>query len=461
MQQNNNEQKSGLEKPLSHYFVKGEASKRLYDVSATGVGLINSFLTISYLSVFHFGLFQLILAFVNILDGLTVKSLDGPIATEMRHYIKAKEPAKAKRIFKEMVLGRILFALTVGIALFFGADAIASFYGDDIALLVKIVSPLLLIYALHSLETVFFESIISFAHWSFPAIREVSKLVFVGTLIFFGAFNITTLVVAHVAANALAALLLGSFVFIKKYWQTFKHVGAHREYLIFQFLKDHGKWLFIRFGFSRITKNAMPWLIKFFVNTDAVAFYSLALNAAAFAEGFMPISGITPLFLLKLGDNRQLSFLFKRSVKYVFWLGVFFMVGSLIAGPLIITLVFPRYAEAMPLLRVMLLALPIFGVYKILKSLLSALRQYKVLAMRMLNEALVMVGGSFILLPVIGIIGAGVVYVMTYIERVWFFYSQLIKKYPEFKLKAQHLFSFDRHDIAIIKSVSRRILKRS
>ena len=96
---------------LSKLFVKAELFNRVFDNAATAIGLVNSFLTITFLSVLQFGIYQLILAFIAIIDGLTIKNLDQPIVTEMRHFFANNEKDKAKRIFLEMSVWRIGFAL--------------------------------------------------------------------------------------------------------------------------------------------------------------------------------------------------------------------------------------------------------------------------------------------------------------------------------------------------------------
>ena len=98
----------------------------------------------------------------------------------------------------------------------------------------------------------------------------------------------------------------------------------------------------------------------------------------------------------------------------------------------------------------MLFGLPFYGIYKILKAVLSVLREYKILTMRLLNETLVIPIGSFIFLPTLKIVGSAFVYVAIFIERTFFFYSQLTKKYPEFRLRSKNLFTIDKHDREII-----------
>ncbi|MEK7607426.1 MAG: hypothetical protein AAB484_00670, partial [Patescibacteria group bacterium] len=90
--------------------------------------------------------------------------------------------------------------------------------------------------------------------------------------------------------------------------------------------------------------------------------------------------------------------------------------------------------------------LPIYGALKLINTTIGELREYGILAQRVMNEILVMVIGSAIFLPVFGLTGIGLVYIAMRLERMWFLYGQLIKRYPIFKVKIKNLIQFDSID---------------
>ena len=439
-------------------FFKGETAKRAYDTLATGVGFINSYFTITYLTVFEFGLFQLLLAFISILDSLNIDIFDGIVTVDMRRYWNAKKPDFAKRLFWESAILKIGIALFMAAAVFAGSEIIAGFYGQDVALFIKVVSILLVARAVFTIEAGFLKAVMNFSHWSFPAIRETVKLLMIIGIMFFGYLNLLTIVIAHVAAEALAVCVITFFIFVKVYRLKTHAIRASAQPLLRDLFKVHGKWVAIRYAFSRVTKNVMPWFIKFLINTEAVAYYSLAVNIVAFAENLMPMAGISTILLMKTGIREEIAFIFKRSVKYMFWLGMIFMVGGLLVLPPLILLIFPKYSPALPVLSVMLLAFPLYGVYKVLKPTLTVLQEYKILALRIVREALVIPVGAIIFLPLFGVLGAGVVYNAVYWERVPFLYRKLIRRYPDFRLKARELFRFDKTDYDMMRKSWQRLL---
>lgn len=445
---------------LFKMFLKGEVAKRVYDSMATAIGFANSYFTITYLTVFEFGLFQLLLAFVAILDSLNLDIFDGMVTVDMRKYVNEKKPDFAKKLFWENAILKIGISFFMAVAVFLGSGIIANLYGENIALFVKITSILLLARAVFAIEAGFLKSVMNFSHWSFPTLREFSKFLMIVGVIFFAKLNIMAIVIAHVTAEALAVVMLTVFVFLRVYRRQTAAIKAVKQPLLWNLLKVHGKWTAIRYAFSRITKNAMPWFVKFFTNTEGVAYYSLAINIIAFAENLMPMAGVSTILLMKAGIREEIAFIFKRSMKYMFWLGVIFMVGGLIILPPVVLFIFPKYGPALPVLSVMLLAFPLYGVYKVLKPTLTILQEYKIMALRVVREALVIPVGAVIFLPLLGVLGAGIVYNAVYWERVPYLYRKLTEKYPDFKLKLSGLFRFDATDYEILKKSWRGILEK-
>jgi len=444
-------------KALFHYFFKGEMIKRFYDVSANAIGLINSFLVITYLSVFQFGLYQLLLAFIAILESLNTGLFDSIVGVDIRRYFNVGKINFAKRLFLENAVFKIVTSIILTAVVFFGADIIAQFYGEDVTLFLKIVSFLLIIRSIQALETTLFKATLTFSHWSRPAIRELSKLLLILGFLVFSKLTIFNVITAYVVAEVISLAVLTLFAFIKIYRKAFGITPAHNNNLLIDLIRNSGKWALVRYGFAKATKNTMPWFIKFFINTEAVAFYSMAVNIFSLIESLMPMQGLAEIFALKVDSKSEVSFIFKRALKYSLWLGVLFLLGSAILVPPVIALIFPKYSPAIPIFLVIMFSMPLYGVYKMLKILLSTLREHKILALRLINEALIFPIGSVIFLPTLGVVGVGFIYIAAYLERVWFFYRSLIAKYPEFKIKAKNLVEFETTDKEFFVKVARQL----
>ena len=99
----------------------------------------------------------------------------------------------------------------------------------------------------------------------------------------------------------------------------------------------------------------------------------------------------------------------------------------------------------------MIAVLPFYGAGRIVHSVLGILREYGVIAMRILGELFIVIVGSLILLPTLGVIGAGIVLFVRQAERLVFLYGQLVKRYPMFKVSFRAFFSWDAIDSQFIK----------
>ena len=60
-------------KNLTSFFIRKEASLRLWEGAASGMSLINSFLILTTLTIYQFGLYQLVLSFIAIVGGFSPK----------------------------------------------------------------------------------------------------------------------------------------------------------------------------------------------------------------------------------------------------------------------------------------------------------------------------------------------------------------------------------------------------
>jgi O-antigen/teichoic acid export membrane protein len=289
-------------------------------------------------------------------------------------------------------------------------------------------------------------------------VLELSKLALIISFLASGGFGIRELLLAAVGAS-LMALLFSSFFFIREYRRVFIGVRSASENLLLAAGRRYGMWVSLRYGFGKVSKSARPWLIKFFVNTEAVALYALGVNIISLAQGLMPIGMLGRLLPWELKDSARFRFIFLRSVKYALWIGLAMAVGGAIILPPLITFIFPKYAPAVPVLLALLLTLPFYGVYKIHKSVLGVLREQKVLSLRVMTEAGLVVGLNAILLPLIGIIGVGVEYALTYAWRILFFHRELARRRPELAIKLKYFFSFDAADREFFAKVMSELVR--
>jgi O-antigen/teichoic acid export membrane protein len=443
-------------KPPLYYFFKIEGFKRFSEIFASVFGLVSAFFILRGISVYEFGLYQLVLSLISIALSFNVMEVfDGIVALDMRRYFNSGDRNKSKRIFLENAIPKIGLGLIITLAVFGGADLIARYYDRDIGLFIKIASLLIISNVLLTVERTFLKAVFSFTHWGFAFFKEFLRMIFIIALVVGYRLDLTGVIIAHAAADLAVLAGVTMFSFFRLYRRAFAGVAAYSQSLMMEIVKSYGFLSVLRFIASKTTSNAIPWFIKFIVNTEGVALYTLARGVLDTMGGLMPLTGSAELLALKIHDREAMTRIFRRTLKYAFWLGVILSVFGLTVLPPILVWLFPNYAPAMPLVRIMLLVLPVFGVYKVVKSMITVLRELEVMIKKALNEVWVVLIGTPILLGFFGLYGSALIILAMYTERILYFYPKLVEKHPYLKIHFWDLISFNASDRQFLQGVFR------
>lgn len=438
-----NEQKS---QSFSKRYIRGELLMQFWNAAVKAFSLTNSFFILTALSVYQFGLYQLILSILAVVENFSSGLFDEIVVNDTARGLAEDRPGEAKRLFREFAIFKISFGALLTAGLFFGADLVALRYGKDIGMFMRIASFLLVIETTKTVQEMFFFSTVSFSGVGTQAFQEFCKLAILGWFFWIGAIiGVREVLIATVGA-AFAALAFSSFFFLREYRRVFGAVRMSPERMLRRAFRRYGPRVALRYSAAKIIKNIRPWVIKFFLNTEAVAFYTLAINLISLAQSIFPISMISRLLPWEVGNRERLRYIFTRSVKYVLWGGTAVAAASFIFVPPIIGFLFPKYGPALPLFRSMLLILPLYGVYKIHKSILVVLREQNILTARIVAEVFMVTGLNAILLPLIGLFGVAAEYTITYAWRAFLFHYSLEKAHPYLGIRMKSLVTFDVDD---------------
>ena len=167
-------------------------------------------------------------------------------------------------------------------------------------------------------------------------------------------------------------------------------------------------------------------------------------------KDLFPAAG-SSLLAWEVNNAGRLKYIFGRGMKYSFFYGLALTALAFFFVPLIVELLFPKYLPAMPLFSLFLISVPFHGIQTLEMAILTALREQKVLAMRLFAEILMNFGIFIALVPFIGLLAAGIGVVVPIIWRAWFLYWQIIRKYPELRPDMRTFFHFDEEDRLIAK----------
>lgn len=435
-------------------FVRGNILERAWTLAASGLSLANSLFILAVLSVYEFGLYQLVLSAAALGSVFSVNIFDAVVGTEIARRMAAGRLDEAKRLFLEFAGFKVGAGALIAAALFFGAGLVARVYGADIAGYIRILSLLFLLRAASSVGGQFLYAVASLRGFGAGMVEEGTRLALVAGLWLFTGLGIREVLIATLAASA-AALLYIAVPFLREARRFFGRTPAARRLLGWEILRSYGFWLLIRSAIAKASEPLRPWLIRTFLSTEAVALYAVAANFATILKKSLFPQLSPALLAWEVENPERLRYIFARSMKYSLWYGALLAIGAAIAGSAFISIFFPKYLPALPFFLVFLLAVPFHGMGKVVYNLLTALREQRLLALRRFTEIVLNTVLSVIFLPVIGLYAVVAVATGTVIWRTAFLSWRLIRRYPFLRLSARSLFWFDAEDIVIFRRALR------
>ena len=436
---------------LSKY-VSGELHFWVWGVISRCMGWVNSFIIITSLSIYQYGIFQLFLtAYSALTDFISWGGLAA--GTETLRFVGEGKESSAKRLFIEFNILRIVSAIALWALFFFGASFLSFRYGVDFIDLIKVMSFMFLgeafLAALKSLVNMRldFRSIAS---------RSASGKFFqFGVLVWFLVYG--TVGLKAVFLSLVIGHILSSFALLPaaiRAWKPWKTVSAERgRVILWQIAKAHGKWESIRNFSSQIVSRAEPWLIKFFISTEAVGIFGVASALADAVMNIVPTKTISTIITRIFHDKERSKRAFLYSVKYFVFVGVISSLGAVVVAPIAIHVFLPAYISALPFFYLLIAVVPVKALLQMVDLFLIVYRQQKFAFFRMLSRNIVILGLLLVLLPTMGLWGVAWTEIIMRVSFVYVSYKFLIKLKPEFRLTLKDLLSFTGQDRRIVKAV--------
>ena len=166
------------------------------------VGIVNSFIVLYLLTVYEYGIYVLVLSVINMSEGALYESSDQLIITDVLIERRRNNLERAKRIYQEYALFKIIMAVVAFAVLFLGAQLIADYLGyDSLGLFIKVGAFMVL-----------FRGVFYFLHinlrinkkfnqmGSFTFIMELIKLLLLLTMFFYFEAGIAKIIFVSVLA---------------------------------------------------------------------------------------------------------------------------------------------------------------------------------------------------------------------------------------------------------------------
>jgi len=414
-------------------------------------GLANTFFIVSSLTVYQYGVFQLLLStYAAFVDLMLIGS--PVVSNEVFRLVGSGKEEKAKHLFFEHSKICALIGIFFWSLFFFGSSSLSYRYGPDFIQLTKIMSFLFLSEAiLHAMKLLLKLRLEFKVVASRSSIAKFVQFFILGYCFFFSNIGLREVLISLVVPMFISLLFLVPAA-IRAY-RPWVGINALNERILLGIIFAHGKWDIARSLFSRLTSRIEPWILKLFVGTEAVAVFSVANMIVGTIKDYFPNNTINSLAALAIGDKAKSQRIFSYGMKYLFLLSIAVSIAALIAVPPFIRLFFVKYDVALPLFYILLLNLPI-GMLAFMPSIyLQILKKQKFLLYHSVIRSAAEIPLLLILVRLFGLWGMVakeiLIKLVMFPITLWYFsrYQNLVS------IKWSQLFSFTEDDKIFLKNM--------
>jgi O-antigen/teichoic acid export membrane protein len=417
----------------------------VWNTASTLVGkvvvLANIFMILQHLSVYEYGLSELVLSVISAMGIILLPGLSTAIVADLSYEKSKGDLARTKSIFWQYnILGLVLGVLAWAV-LFFCAEPIAGLvHNPTIGYFLRIVSFTFLISPVRKIAIMLATVEMRFFDQSFySVVEEIWKGIFLFTFFYIFGRTLDGLFLAIVLSQCIAFIC-----YIPRSISAYASFGREKATRIFNFwevMGKHRKWSIAGSYASSLTQTLQLWIIRLMLGTEAVGLYSVASGILSQVSALMPLGTIlAPIVPQYVERKNELAKLLRASLKVQVGFAVLLFFGALLGLPIFV-LIFPKYQQAMPLAMILLVSLVPLAVVNIFTPVFAAFKeQFSFLISTVVKLVL-----TALLFPVgilaLGLWGVGVantaVIALSAGERYW----RLRRTIPEFTFQFKDFYS--------------------
>lgn len=449
IQKTSQELKSVIEKGTAAFFVANGVTKV--------IAISNSLLVLSALTAYAYGVAELALSVVGALSIFQLPGLERTVTTDMGVERGAGNHGVVHRLFRDFMLILSALGIVAWALLFFVSDFVGKFFTPEIGSYFIIISFVFLSAPLTAAMRMLFSVYFDFTATAlFTFLQEATKLIFLIGLHFWSDITIAGLLWAYVFAQCAPVVLL-----FPRTYTLYRQLGAHPVQGTFspqRFIYGHNFWTMMTNYLDSLTRSMRLWLIKFFLGTEAVALFAVAQGIVGQLSSFRQITAVvTPILPQYVHDRPIFYRIVDKTIKYQLLSALVLIVAGMIGIPILVDWLFPQYESALGLFAILVFVLiptSMSGVLQILFYILKA--QRSLFFSQALRFFMVLIL-SVILIPLFGLVGVAIEYILNAIFFCFERYRVLRKLYPDFFIDPLRLIRYDEYDRMLVKRLRARV----
>lgn len=320
--------------------------------------IFSTIVVLRYLSVYEYGLWQLVLGILSLFSAVTLPSISDVFVADLSRELGRKREDIYKAIFGQISLLMIGLGILSATLLFFAAPLITKASGFSFDFILRVLSLYLIFDALQGIYVIAFYSHLRFFYYqSLKVVNRILYLILASALLIYFKMGILGVVYAYVFSSGISLIIyLPAFVSTVRY---LINVPADINYSLWEMFRAHGKWAMIRDYAEGGLFSARPWIIGYFLGVEAVALVSLAFALFGELMTIIPLNQVlAPIIPREMEDKFRFKKLIEKGIKYTMWLYLGMGLAAYFAMPYFVEFFFPKYVPSLPLFNILLLYMP-------------------------------------------------------------------------------------------------------
>ena len=253
-------------------------------------------------------------------------------------------------------------------------------------------------------------------------------------------------VILGIVVGSYVATITGMFLARKGLAPIIRGMSFSALNNIFRIIREEGVWSVLQKQVRQFGQSLRVFLVETMLGREAVALFGFAEKILSQILGLFRLEDSLVPMLAGEKERARVKLVFHLGVKYLFIVYTVAAIIALVATPIAVPQLFPKYISAIRLTQILLLFLPIAGVASLLSSFFishhSQKRQFTLVSLRWLW----FMPFAWILVRWIGLGGIAVEYVVSLYLFSFLRYRSLIAAIPWLRIEFSKMCSIAKED---------------
>lgn len=311
---------------MSKKILNGVFFTMLEKISVAVFSFATFLVIVNHISLKDYGLLQLLFALSNPIVAISMVGIERLLVSDVAVYRAKEAYGVIGKLYQEYFWMVSVVFFSVLVATWFLRPIASHYYDIDVNYYFFALALFSFAQLAMNFTSIMFESYEKF-DYSFYAktVEAVTRTLIVFSFFFVFGFSLHSVLWAYVIGKLMAALIS---VPIALGLVVASPVPREERKILFRIIKKHGKWEMLSKVFRVCADNSAPWVVNFFVSTEAVALFAFVQKINTFFTSALPVRGIlAPILSRSIAESRERAvYIATKLKKYMLVIYTFFYV---------------------------------------------------------------------------------------------------------------------------------------